>query len=240
MLIQKINHRLIRKCRIFRRHNIDGKVNENFPIQNQTRSTISALKNLARKSVTNENQQRVRLEKCDLCNLVLAEEHQHLFEPIDRQLLCSCDACTILFSAEGAKYKRVPRRVRALKDFNLSDTEWNALLIPIGIAFFFYSTPMQKTAAFYPSPAGSVESLLELDAWQEIENANPVLKKMERDVEALLINRIGETREYFIVPIDECYKLVGLIRANWRGLSGGAEVWQAVEEFFENLRRKAS
>ena len=35
---------------------------------------------------------------------------------------------------------------------------------------------------------------------------------MEPDVEALLINRVGPAREYFLAPIDECYRLVGLIR----------------------------
>ena len=62
---------------------------------------------------------------------------------------------------------------------------------------------------------------------------------MEADVEALLVNRIGHVRgfaapEYYVLPIDECYKLVGLIRANWRGLSGGTEVWQEIGQL---LRR---
>jgi hypothetical protein len=42
-----------------------------------------------------------------------------------------------------------------------------------------------------------------------------------------------------VVPIDACYKLVGLIRLNWRGLSGGADVWQKIGEFFGELRAKA-
>ena len=53
-------------------------------------------------------------------------------------------------------------------------------------------------------------------------------------------NRDGERyREHFIVPIDACYELVGLIRLKWRGLSGGEEVWKAIEEFFERLRSRA-
>ena len=31
-----------------------------------------------------------------------------------------------------------------------------------------------------------------------------------------------------IVPIDQCYRLSGLIRLHWRGLSGGSEVWEEV------------
>lgn len=56
-------------------------------------------------------------------------------------------------------------------------------------------------------------------------------------MEALLVNRIGAAREYFLVPIDECYKLVGIFRLYWRGLSGGAAVWGEIVDFFETLRR---
>jgi hypothetical protein len=66
---------------------------------------------------------------------------------------------------------------------------------------------------------------------------------MEPDVEALLANRVGATRgvaaEYYIVPIDECFKLVGLIRLHWRGLSGGTEVWREVGKFFASLKERA-
>ena len=59
---------------------------------------------------------------------------------------------------------------------------------------------------------------------------------LEPDVEALLVNRIDGAREYYRVPIDRCFALVGLIRTRWRGLSGGAEAWQAIHEFFAGLR----
>jgi hypothetical protein len=69
---------------------------------------------------------------------------------------------------------------------------------------------------------------------------NPVLRELKPDVEALLVNRMGELREYYRVPIDECYRLVGLIRGHWRGLSGGAEVWREIGRFFRELNEKAS
>ena len=61
-----------------------------------------------------------------------------------------------------------------------------------------------------------------------------MLRHLQSDVEALLVNRIdrreqGSPAEYYIAPIDECYQLVGLIRANWKGLSGGAEVWEEID-----------
>jgi hypothetical protein len=62
---------------------------------------------------------------------------------------------------------------------------------------------------------------------------------MKRDVEALLVNRVRGAREHFLVSMDECYSLVGLIRMNWRGLSGGREVWEKIGQFFEELRERS-
>ena len=146
----------------------------------------------------------------------------------------------MLFSGQaGTKYKRVPRDSRLLADFQLTDGQWDSLMVPIDMAFFFYSTPLGKLVALYPSPAGPTESLLSLESWEEVAVANPVLKTMEADVEALLVNRVRGAREYYLAPIDECYKLVGLIRTNWRGLSGGAEAWKAINDFFTDLRTHA-
>ena len=78
-----------------------------------------------------------------------------------------------------------------------------------------------RVVALYPSPAGATESLVTPEAWEALVAENPVLRDFEPDVEALLVNRVGEARECYRVGIDECYKLVGLIRTHWRGLSGG-------------------
>jgi Family of unknown function (DUF5947) len=185
------------------------------------------------------------VERCELCSAEVGPGHPHLIEPASRKLLCSCNACAILFSGMGTKYKRIPRRVLSLADFCLFDGQWEGLMIPINMAFFFHSTPDARVVAFYPSPAGPTESLLPLETWTDIENGNPVLKQMEADVEALLVNRVGHARgfsaaEYYLLPIDECYKLVGLIRANWRGLAGGTEVWQEIGSFFQGLKQRAT
>lgn len=185
------------------------------------------------------------VECCEMCGKELAAGHQHLLDPINRKLICACDACAILFDSEGhTKYKRVPRRVRYLTDFRMSDNQWDGLMMPINMAFFFKSTPLGRVVALYPSPAGATESLLSFDTWDEIENDNPELLEMEADVEALLVNRIGHARgftnpEYYVLPIDHCFKLVGLIRGHWQGLSGGAEVWREIGEFFSDLKAKS-
>jgi hypothetical protein len=149
-----------------------------------------------------------------------------------------------LFSNSDAKYRRIPRKITRLNDFKLEERVWESLMIPINMAFFFRSTAHGKMMAFYPSPAGAVESLLPLQSWNALESRNSRLNEMSPDVEALLINRVGPARgfagsEYYILPIDECYKLVGLIRINWRGLSGGTEVWQEITSFFLSLKKRA-
>jgi hypothetical protein len=185
------------------------------------------------------------VETCEMCSKEVTAVHQHLLDPVTRKLICACDACAILFNSQGqTKYKRVPRRVRFLADFRMTDGQWDGLMMPINMAFFFRSTPQSRVIALYPSPAGATESLLPLDTWDEIEAENPVLRDMDADVEALLVNRIGHSRgfsesEYYIVPIDECFKLVGLIRSRWQGFSGGTEVWREIGQFFGELKDRS-
>jgi hypothetical protein len=199
-------------------------------------SAFAALREFARK--------RTAVERCEMCSRELPAEHEHLVEPVNRKLICACDACAILFDGSGTKYKRVPRRVLFLRDFQLTDAQWDGLMVPIEMAFFYKSTPQGKVIALYPSPAGPTESLLSLDTWTDIVGMNPILNEMEADVSALLVNRVAHARgaspaEYYLVPIDECYKLVGLIRTHWRGLSGGSEVWREIGGFFAALKKRA-
>jgi Family of unknown function (DUF5947) len=180
-------------------------------------------------------------ERCELCDAVLAPEHSHLVEPATRRLACACEACALLFSGRvDGRYRRVPRHVRFLADFRLTDAAWDGLGIPIDLAFFFRSTPAGGVVAQYPSPAGATESLVSSDAWEALAAENPVLRDLEPDVEALLVNRVAGARESYRVGIDECYKLVGVIRTRWRGLSGGREVWDEIRGHFARLKQRSS
>jgi hypothetical protein len=199
-------------------------------------SAFATLRQFARK--------RTNVETCEICSRELATTHAHLLETVSRKLICACEACAILFSGnQNLKFKRVPRDVRFLSDLHLTDAQWDSFMIPIEMAFLFYSTPHGKVMAYYPSPAGPTESLLSLDTWNDVVQENEILNELRSDVEALLVNRVGAARgvkpEYYVVPIDECYKLVGLIRMHWRGLSGGTEVWREVGNFFAELKAKA-
>jgi Family of unknown function (DUF5947) len=192
---------------------------------------FDALRRLSRKSIDGQ--------RCELCSAELTPSHPHLLHFIKRQVVCSCDACALLFCGQtGTHYLRIPRRVRSLPDFSITDLQWESMMLPINLAFFFRDHAASKVMAYYPSPAGAMESLLSLECWSEIEQQNPAVKTMESNVEALLVNRLFSPAEYFILPIDECYRLTGLIRIHWRGLSGGAEVWREVREYFANLRTR--
>jgi hypothetical protein len=178
-------------------------------------------------------------EQCELCSAPIATDHRHLVDPAKRRLLCVCRGCaTLLGNRDDNRYRAVPEYARRLENFHMTDAEWDAFGIPIGLAFFVHSTPDKRIVAFYPGPAGPTESLLDLQAWVKLVANNPLLAELEPDSEALLVNRVRNAREYFQAPIDRCYALVGLIRTKWRGLSGGDEVWKAIDGFFAELREQ--
>jgi hypothetical protein len=180
-------------------------------------------------------------ERCELCGAPIAPEHRHVLDVESRDVRCACRACSVLMdhrAAGGGHFKLIPERRRRLPDFAMSDVAWDELRIPVDMAFFFHSSTAGRVVAYYPSPMGPTESLLGLEAWRELEEANPVLAEMEPDVEALLADRARGARRYWIVPIDDCYRLVGLIRIRWRGFTGGKEVWEEIGRFFEDLDRR--
>jgi hypothetical protein len=206
-----------------------------------TRNSLasSRLRGLAQRAV---EERQATLEQCELCREVIPPNHRHLLDLSSGELMCACQACKILFDRKEAgagHYRLVPDRRLAIEDFRLDDESWAALEIPVDMAFFFHSTRAERVSAFYPSPAGPTESLLRFEAWKDIEAANPILGSLEPDVEALLVNRARGAREYFLVPIDDPYRLVALIRGRWRGLTGGQEVWEEIEGFFAELSRGA-
>ena len=195
-------------------------------------TAVSALRRFASRAVTRE-------EVCDLCGVRVGGEHQHLVDPVKRRLMCACDACAILFDNANGTFTRVPRTIRRLPGAAFGPRQWDALSIPIGVAFFFVSSPQERVVAMYPSPAGATESLLPLTTWDELVPQGSPVRALKPDVEALLVNRLrelpsAECRDY-LVPIDLCYRLVGIIRAEWRGFSGGAEAWDAIDRFYAYL-----
>lgn len=213
-----------------RREKINGRGADPGPHNLGPHNWVAALRRFVREPAA--------VEHCELCGEPISADHSHLTEPASHRLLCACRSCAMMFAnrADG-RYRTVPGRTQVLPRFQMTDAQWDDLAVPIGMAFFFRSTADDRVVALYPGPAGATESQLSLTAWDELVAANPVLGQLEPDVEALLVNRIDGAREYYRLPIDQCYALVGLMRSHWRGLSGGEEAWAAIRHFFEGLRK---
>jgi hypothetical protein len=180
-------------------------------------------------------------EKCDLCSEPVPNEHRHLLESATRQLACVCQACSILFAqpaASNGKYRLIPDRSLYLADFALTDAEWSSLQVPVGICFLVV-TADARPLAFYPGPMGATEAAVDPSTWSALSARYPLLSNIQPDVEALLVNRARGARDHYIVPIDTCFGLAGLIRIRWRGLSGGSDVWTEIGHFFEMLRKRS-
>ncbi len=177
-------------------------------------------------------------EKCELCGRPLSDEHRHLLELNERRILCACEPCLAMKSGLE-NYCPVSTRTLWLDDFVFPDELWSAFQLPVGLAFFMRSTGTNSVVALYPSPAGATECELHLESWDKLVEMNPILLDLEADAEALVVNRMVGAHQHAIVPIDECYRLVGLIKSTWQGISGGSAIEDAVPKFFDYVRDKA-
>jgi hypothetical protein len=178
-------------------------------------------------------------ERCEMCSSPLEDEHPHVVDVLSRGLLCTCRPCYLLFTDQSAemRYRAVPDRYLAFPGFRLDRSDWDALQIPVGLAFLFRNSAQDRVVAFYPGPAGATESELPLAAWARILAANPGLATVRPDVEAVLLR--GDHRDEglscHVVPIDACYELVGRMRQTWRGFDGGQEARAALDTFFAQV-----
>lgn len=181
------------------------------------------------------------LEHCQFCRVTIAAKHPHLIEVSNRGVVCACSACAVAETARpGSPYRLIPQKTELLRDFAISDAQWGAFQIPIDLVFVFLDSAAGRPVALYPGAAGAIQSSLGLEAWSELAASNRVLNDLQPDVEALLVNRTKDAREYYRAPIDRCYALAGLIRTHWRGLSGGAAVWDRIDAYFAGLRDEAA
>jgi hypothetical protein len=176
---------------------------------------------------------------CGLCPSGIADDHRHLLHLFDRHIVCVCETCWSVHSGDE-EYRPAGVRTLWLDDFELSDELWAATAIPIGLAFIMRSSMTGTVVALYPSPAGATECELDHFTWAQLCAANPALDRLEPDAEALIVNRLAEPHQFVLAPIDQCYRLVGLIKSRWEGISGGNAIETAVGEFFAEMRERAA
>jgi hypothetical protein len=167
------------------------------------------------------------LHRCERCGEGIADEHDHALVS-DGTLMCVCARCAL-----GGVEPRIRARSERARDVSLGDAVWNALEIPVALAFFVRRRDGSLVAR-YPGPAGLCETEVAPDAWRALAG-NAVL---EPEVEALLVHRLGEARAAYRVSIDRCHALAGVLRTSWRGLAGGPEARRALTSFFDDLERR--
>ena len=173
-------------------------------------------------------------ERCQLCGQPVPGRHRHVFDTERAEPLCACYPCSILFGKDQASqghYRLIPdRRIR------LSGLSPSALGVPVGLAFFVRQAE-GRVVAHYPSPAGATRWEVGRAAWNSAVRGCPALADLAPDVEAALVNTARGRADAWLVPLDDCYRLVAIVREHWRGLSGGDRVWPEIERFFDELRR---
>jgi hypothetical protein len=186
-------------------------------------------------------------ERCEMCSEAIADEHQHVVNVEGRQLMCVCRGCYLLFTDTEAelRYRAVPDRYLVFPEFALDRRHWEALQIPVGLAFFFRNSALERTVAFYPGPAGATESQLDLNAWNDIRTTDPRVDMLADDTEAVLV-RVPQddpddtaAPQSYLLPIDTCYEFVGRLRMLWHGFDGGQQVREFIDEFFALLDERS-
>ncbi len=183
-------------------------------------------------------------ERCEMCAAPIGEAHSHVVNLTSRSLLCTCRPCTLLFDYDSAelKYRAVPERYLSFPSLRLSPAVWDDLQIPVGLAFLFRNSTLERTVAFYPGPAGATESELPLGAWDGVVAEHPQLSVAAPDVEAIILRAPEDARtavECYLVPIDSCYELVGRLRQVWRGFDGGQQARAHLSNYFDALAARS-
>lgn len=176
-----------------------------------------------------------------MCDAPVDERHGHVVDRHDHRLVCTCRACYLLFTGEwnGGRFRAVPERYLFDPRHPITAAAWEQLQVPVGIAFFIRGMAGQEVVAFYPSPAGATECLLDLAAWNRLVTDVPLLAAAEPEVEAILVRRDDDGVQGYLVPVDVCYELVGAMRLNWRGFDGGAEAKASIGAFFDKIALQA-
>ncbi|MFC9458920.1 DUF5947 family protein [Streptomyces sp. NPDC056983] len=184
-----------------------------------------------------------RPEVCELCGAPIDDgNHRHMVDTENRSLACACTPCAMLFEQSGAgggRFRTVPDRYLADPDHGLDQGVWELLQIPVSVAFFFRNASLDRLVALYPSPAGATESELDPSTWQSALGNSRLAELLEPDVEALLLRRVEDRTECYLVPVDICYELVGRMRMLWQGFDGGAEARADLTAFFDHIAQRA-
>ncbi len=195
--------------------------------------SILRVKNWVRK-----DPQRTKEDVCEVCNRLIPQTgHRHLLRLQTGQVVCACQHCTLLFDASGqSQYQSIPTRIITLDRAMLGMEFWDAILSPVHLVGIVKRRGGQAEI-FYPSPAGAVSGGPISREFLTL-SVQKALNAMNDEVEVLLFADISGMTEGFLIPLDRFYELIGLLRLNWQGLSGGNDVSRCIRQFFDQLAQQ--
>ena len=185
---------------------------------------------------------RAPVERCDLCGLEIGPDHDHLIDPAERRLVCACGACAVLFSAQaGTKFKRVPQdvtRTRRADDQRLRSGRRSGCR-----SIWRSSTTARRRDGWWP--ATPVRRARRSPCWSSRPGrkssasipSSPACSPTSRRCWSTACAAARTRTACFLVPIDQCFRLVGIIRMQWKGFTGGTAVWEEIDGFFAELAR---
>lgn len=176
-------------------------------------------------------------EQCSACGCALPPDHDHAFEVATQKISCLCASCHSALTRNERKYRAIPEGVHRVNDVSWATKTWEHLGLPIHIVFIVRRETTYR--AFFPSPAGQVETQLGTHNWADLSARNPDALTLKPDVEALLLSRLSGQSLCLKVPIDVCFALTGLLRRHWKGMHGGAQVWREISQFLNHLVERA-
>jgi hypothetical protein len=191
---------------------------------------LSKLKSIKQASVHREE------EKCDFCGKSVSK-HRNMIKVSEMRFMRACEMCSFIQSVRG-DYKLIPTQIKFLKDFYISEELRMEFIIPVNIAFFVFNSSRNSIVASYPAPSGAIELNLKMETWKKLETINSTIKDLKSDIEALLVNRLEMPVQYYIAPINLCYKLVEIIKTTQKGVFGGKQTEYAIQNFFRELKNK--
>ncbi|MEU4692490.1 DUF5947 family protein [Actinoplanes sp. NPDC023714] len=157
--------------------------------------------------------------RCALCGAAINPAHRHLLDVAQRSLVCGCPSCHD--HPAGDRHEPVPDRYLEFPSDVLTQETWDDLRVPAGLAFISRTATVPGGVSLSggglvvcgPAPGGATEEELPATVWERLVRRHPAFATLRPGVEALLLRRAG----CFLIPIDACYELAGLLRTSWRG-----------------------
>ncbi|MBB2941033.1 hypothetical protein FB565_000737 [Actinoplanes lutulentus] len=171
-----------------------------------------------------------RAPRCGVCATRTSTGGLHLVDLAQRSLVRGCADC----HQNPGELRPVPDRYLELPGEVTAQETWDDLHVPAGLAFVWRAD--DRLLVCGPAPDRAVEHDLPVTVWERMIKRHPAFATLRPGVEALIIRRAGA----FLVPIDACYELAGLLRTSWRGFDGARDTRGSLTMFFAKLSANAT